>query len=318
MNLLVVDNFHNLTYLIEEQFRFSGCEAKIKTVEALEDLVAELKTGNHDCIVAEYAFRDIDIWHLARLVSSERFKQHAIPICLISDTCPIDIPPTLARAYGIKVMGLKAFGRGINARHYGGSNLGQGAALLEQSKPTVLIIDDDKNMSGILKDALEPNYVVHLAHTGEEGIASWKQHRHELILLDYMLPGIKGSGVLKSIMEVDFNQPVIVITGLEQEELDVAMILNGASDFLRKPLTIPKLIGQCQSVLNRAQLNYQNQHSVDKNALLSNLVMEIEDAVVHEDMAHVRKCIVAIKRILPVNYTEDDQATLMAQRQPRA
>lgn len=102
----------------------------------------------------------------------------------------------------------------------------------------VLIIDDEKVIrDGVERSLAGKNYLVSKAENGEEGIEMIKQNGYDVVLLDLMMPGIDGFGVLEWIKE---NQPqieVIVITGFATVSKAVSAMKQGAFDFVGKPFT---------------------------------------------------------------------------------
>lgn len=103
-------------------------------------------------------------------------------------------------------------------------------------KKSILIVEDDTALQGILKEKLESfNFKVSQATSGQQAVTKIKEERFDLILLDIMLPGgmngfdfleqIKANPVLKEI-------PVIVLTNLDTEKKTALDI--GAADYIVK------------------------------------------------------------------------------------
>ena len=317
MNMLVIDRNGSLSRLLKLR---NPSAANAVVVETIDELIVQLKTGVFHGIAAPYWWdEDIDIWRLSRLLNSEQFSRYAVPIYLVKETCSFDVLEPFATAHNIILRTANAIGKLIHRSGCDDTMAEQepGKDKLEAMKSTVLLVDDDKNMAEILSLALQSTYVVDVAYTGEEGFELWRKKRHHLILLDYMLPGINGDRTLDSIMQIDMHQPVIMLTGEHREELIIAMMLNGASDYLYKPVIIPTLLKRCKSVLAKSQLIYQNQDFDTKNARISNQVMALEEAIVQSDFLQARKALKTLKDLLPICYSEDDQIAYLAQ-QPKA
>ena len=118
---------------------------------------------------------------------------------------------------------------------------------MKNNKKTILIIEDDNVLRGLLKTGLShAGFQVLEAREGQEGIAIAKNKRPDLILLDLMLPTIPGEKVLK---EVGTNKltkdiPVIVLT-LKADEANKINCQNilGARDYLVKcDITLDKIV----------------------------------------------------------------------------
>ena len=86
---------------------------------------------------------------------------------------------------------------------------------------TILLIDDDHDLSGLIKSVLEyADYRVLLSHEAQKGIETAKEEKPDLILLDIIMPGMDGAQaitILKSESSTK-NIPVIFLTGLVSDE----------------------------------------------------------------------------------------------------
>jgi len=107
----------------------------------------------------------------------------------------------------------------------------------------ILIVDDDKSIRQILEIALEDNWIVAMASSGDEGIKLAIQEKPDLILLDQMMPGLDGLSTLKELRANDDTAkiPVIFLTAKvqardmqEYDGLDVVGVMSKPFD----PMTI--------------------------------------------------------------------------------
>jgi DNA-binding NtrC family response regulator len=106
----------------------------------------------------------------------------------------------------------------------------------------VLIIDDEEMLTRSCSAILTgEGYDVHAEHTGEEGMAHVREHSPDLVLLDLVLPGLDGLGVLKEIRQIAPETRVVIITGFATVEGSVEAIGAGAWDYLPKPFTATQL-----------------------------------------------------------------------------
>ena len=102
----------------------------------------------------------------------------------------------------------------------------------------VLIIDDEKVIrDGVERSLAGKNYQVAKAESGEAGIEMIEQNGYDVVLLDLMMPGIDGFGVLDWIKEHRPQIEVIVITGFATVSKAVTAMKQGAFDFVGKPFT---------------------------------------------------------------------------------
>ena len=109
---------------------------------------------------------------------------------------------------------------------------------MDKSK-RILIIDDNKDLTGSLSHSLE-DYVVFSAATGLEGLEKAEKLKPHLILLDLKMPGIGGMEVLQALKKIG-NIPVIMMTAYGKVDLAVRAMKLGAEDFLMKPIENEKL-----------------------------------------------------------------------------
>jgi DNA-binding response OmpR family regulator len=227
-----------------------------------------------------------------------------VPVYLISETCDTEVPVILAKEHNFQTISINDLVETLQMAHCTGYVRGQRG----QVKASVLVIEDDEDASEIVYEALKNDYDVDRATDGELGLALWKKKRHDLILLDYMLPGRKGDEVLSEIMDVDKNQPIIVMTAFDKPEYNKDFILNGASQYLPKPYTLMELRAQCVSQINKAKLIYQDYYHDQKQKKLRNLVNELERELTVSNIEKARRIIDAIKINLPHSLSEDEQA----------
>ena len=102
----------------------------------------------------------------------------------------------------------------------------------------VLIIDDEKVIrDGVERSLAGKNYQIAKAESGEAGIEMIEQNGYDVVLLDLMMPGIDGFGVLEWIKENRPHIEVIVITGFATVSKAVSAMKQGAFDFVGKPFT---------------------------------------------------------------------------------
>ncbi|GLI55182.1 DNA-binding response regulator [Propionigenium maris DSM 9537] len=99
----------------------------------------------------------------------------------------------------------------------------------------ILIVEDDRNISNILKLQLErQGYEVTCAFDGLEGIKMAKKHKPHLILLDWMLPQISGTEVCKILKKV-MDAPIIFLTSKAREGDIIEGLEVGGDDYITKP-----------------------------------------------------------------------------------
>ncbi|MBS0168943.1 MAG: PAS domain S-box protein [Nitrospira sp.] len=102
--------------------------------------------------------------------------------------------------------------------------------------PTILIVDDDPDITLVLQDLLEhAGYGVQVAGTGAEALAKVKAEPISAVLLDLMLPDMDGLSVLTLVKELDPVLPVIMLTAFVEVAKKHASLTEGAFGYLTKP-----------------------------------------------------------------------------------
>jgi two-component system KDP operon response regulator KdpE len=120
-------------------------------------------------------------------------------------------------------------------------------------KDTILVIDDDNDLTIMLKAQLErKNHKVVVASSGREGLQKAYQARPDLILLDIMMPGMDGWEVCHRLRELS-NVPIIMLTARSMKGDVVKGLESGADDYLVKPFSAVELDARIQAVLRRSR-----------------------------------------------------------------
>jgi len=124
-----------------------------------------------------------------------------------------------------------------------------------ESSDRILVIDDELGIRQGCRRVLEPEgFVVETAATGKEGLERIRERSFDLVLLDVVMPDVRGIELLEPIHQQDPETIVIVITGYATVELAVEAIKAGAYDFLSKPFTSDVLLVTVRKGLERRRL----------------------------------------------------------------
>ncbi|WP_334351570.1 response regulator transcription factor [Companilactobacillus sp. HBUAS56257] len=126
----------------------------------------------------------------------------------------------------------------------------------------ILIIEDNQDIQSLLFDVLSNDYLVYKSINGISGIKDFKSIKPNLIILDLMLPQINGESVLKIIREQS-QIPIIVLTAIQSKEKTVALLNDGANDYLTKPFDIAELQARIQVQLRNTSQSKSNFLSYD-------------------------------------------------------
>ncbi|MHC4244088.1 MAG: response regulator transcription factor [Planctomycetota bacterium] len=118
----------------------------------------------------------------------------------------------------------------------------------------ILIIEDEQSILMALTDdlALE-GFEVASASDGLKGLAMAKENRHDLIILDIMLPKMDGFEVCKQLRQAGLTTPVLMLTAKSQEMDKVLGLELGADDYVTKPFSPRELIARVKAILRRVK-----------------------------------------------------------------
>ncbi len=135
----------------------------------------------------------------------------------------------------------------------------------------ILIVDDDKNISELLRLYLDKEgYETVCAFDGEEALTVYQEEHPNLVLLDIMLPKIDGRQVCRQIRESS-DTPIIMLTA-KSETFDKVLGLNlGADDYITKPFDSKEVVARVKAVLRRFHPNTNEAKEVKYDKLSINL-----------------------------------------------
>ncbi len=116
----------------------------------------------------------------------------------------------------------------------------------------ILVIEDNPDIQELIREFLTAqNYKVDVAGTGTEGILLFQKNLYDLVLLDVMLPDIDGYSICK-IIRGQSDVPIIMLTGLQNEENEIKGFELGVDDYITKPFHYAIFIKRVEAVLRRA------------------------------------------------------------------
>ena len=116
----------------------------------------------------------------------------------------------------------------------------------------LLVVEDELKLAQYLHKGLSENgHVVDLAHDGIEGRRLAIGGEYDLVLLDVMLPGVDGFGVLAEMRRQGRKTPVLMLTARDKVEDRVRGLEGGADDYLVKPFAFSELLARVGALLRR-------------------------------------------------------------------
>lgn len=119
--------------------------------------------------------------------------------------------------------------------------------------PKVLLVDDDVELALRLSQWLDSqSYTVDVAHSGEDGLQLAGLSSYDLIVLDWMMPGLTGLEVCRRLRTSGNVTPVLFLTAMGDVSYKESGLDSGADDFLCKPFDVRELGARVRSLLRRA------------------------------------------------------------------
>jgi two-component system, OmpR family, response regulator len=116
----------------------------------------------------------------------------------------------------------------------------------------ILVVDDEPYITDLLGAALRfEGFSVEVAATGQEAIGMAQRGRHDLVLLDVMLPDVSGTEVCRRLRAEGLATPVLFLTARDATEDKVAGLTVGGDDYVSKPFSLDELVARIHAILRR-------------------------------------------------------------------
>src|SRR5215210_1805403 len=118
----------------------------------------------------------------------------------------------------------------------------------------ILLVEDDRSIASFVEPELEHSgFSVRCAYDGLTGLKEAQAFGPALIILDIMLPGLDGVGVLRRLRQDGSRVPVIMLTARDTTLDKVHSLDRGADDYLTKPFDIEELLARIRALLRRTE-----------------------------------------------------------------
>jgi DNA-binding response OmpR family regulator len=118
----------------------------------------------------------------------------------------------------------------------------------------ILLVEDDPSIASFIGPELEhAGFQVKCAYDGLSGLEEARVFEPELIVLDIMLPGLDGVGVLKRVRQAGSQVPIIMLTARDTTLDKVHSLDRGADDYVAKPFEIEELLARIRALLRRVE-----------------------------------------------------------------
>ncbi|WP_210649584.1 response regulator transcription factor [Nocardioides sp. SYSU D00065] len=123
---------------------------------------------------------------------------------------------------------------------------------MSESRPRVLVVDDDRAVRDSLRRSLEFNgYDVVLAADGAEGLVAVGAQHPDVVVIDVMMPRLDGIETTRALRAAGNDVPVLVLTARDAVGDRVEGLDAGADDYLTKPFALEELLARLRALLRR-------------------------------------------------------------------
>lgn len=106
----------------------------------------------------------------------------------------------------------------------------------------MLVVDDDSGITRIIDEHFTAlGYHVAVAHNGREALIQAAAVRPDVVLLDVIMPNVSGDEVLNRLLAIDPTIPIVMLTGIGDEDFARSFLRRGAFDYVAKPFQLTTL-----------------------------------------------------------------------------
>ncbi|MEZ4775955.1 MAG: response regulator transcription factor [Bacteroidia bacterium] len=141
----------------------------------------------------------------------------------------------------------------------------------------ILIIEDEPGILNFLRQGLEEeSYVVDTAIDGNTGLEKALTEDYDLLLVDWMLPGLSGIEVCRQFRQHNHQTPVIFLTARDTVQDTIFGLQAGANDYIRKPFSFDEL-------LERIRVQFRTLRGENHQLSLGPILMDIQAHQVRKD-----------------------------------
>jgi two-component system, OmpR family, copper resistance phosphate regulon response regulator CusR len=114
----------------------------------------------------------------------------------------------------------------------------------------ILVVEDETSIANFIRDGLEEEgFAVDVALTGKTGLELALTNDYDVLLLDWMLPGISGVEICSNVRRRDNNIPIIFLTAKDTAQDAVMGLECGADDYIKKPFEFDELLARIRARL---------------------------------------------------------------------
>ena len=128
------------------------------------------------------------------------------------------------------------------------------AAPLQDSRPEakVLVVDDETNIVELLSVSLKfQGFEVHTASNGPAALDRAREVRPDAVILDVMMPGMDGFGVLRRLRADGIDAPALFLTARDTLQDKITGLTLGGDDYVTKPFSLEEVVARLRVILRR-------------------------------------------------------------------
>ena len=141
----------------------------------------------------------------------------------------------------------------------------------------ILIVEDEPGISNFVKQGLEEeSFIVDTAEDGNQGLAKALENPYDLLLLDWMLPGLSGIEICRQFRKENSSTPIIFLTAKDTLQETIFGLQAGANDYIKKPFHFEELLARIRVQLRTSTLEFEK-------LSLGNITIDVNAHQVHKD-----------------------------------
>lgn len=190
----------------------------------------------------------------------------------------------------------------------------------DRPRPTVLLVEDDSAYAQYCADLLRPFYDLEIRNDGPSALVAWRARRHDVILLDLMLPGLSGDEILGIVAAERPSQPVIILTSNDGPGKHADMVLAGAAAFLSKGDNTRTIAAAIEAALKQHHFESLTSTWEGQQVRYRSLATRVHAAhysLTRGQASNASHHLSEALAVCPVNGpTDDEWATLLADSEP--
>lgn len=147
------------------------------------------------------------------------------------------------------------------------------------NREKILVVEDEQDVRDLILLQLQRDgYLVDPAASGEAGLQRLSQEQYDLVLLDWMLPGVSGLEIARFIRSRSQTPtvPILMVTARADSGDIIAGLEAGADDYVTKPFDTSILMARVRSLLRRTKLHEQQSKAPKTKLKIDGLLLDLE------------------------------------------